>query len=157
MSVNVHSANDNVQSKRRRAIVHRGRRVAVSALCTLYLALSPSCARPAEPAGRDGQVMVETYGGRVEARFPADVSLPALRAAAESTLRARGYVITDSTGGATRFRTVAAAPSERGGESVTVEGWPVPGGSRLRVEPGLFGDETAARSLVDAVLARLGR
>jgi hypothetical protein len=120
-------------------------------------AIIGACARPVERAGRGGDVLIESYGSRLEAKLPPDVSPLTARAAAERTLRERGYVITDSYGTEDRFRIEAAGAGERRGERTAVEGWLIPGGSRLRVESGLFGDETAARSLLDGVLAAMGR
>lgn len=144
-------------------IGHRAHRVPSSpvffALCTLYFALFlPACARTIpERRGRDNSIMAETYGGRIEAVLPSTVPVPAARSAAEQTLRARGYVITETYGTDDKAKIEASGTGERRKDTTTVIAWRGSGGTRVSVDSGMFGDAAAARSILDEVIARLGR
>lgn len=125
----------------------------------LLLLVLPGCARPvASTAGAAKDVQVETYLGDVEAKVAGDVGVLTIRAAAEQTLRARGYTITESYGTAERARIRASGAGEYSRRDRTqIDIWTVPGASRLRIAAGSAGDETAAKAILDEVLTRLGR
>ena len=134
------------------------RLVCLSALGTLPSALLCSCAHTVpERRGRDNSIMAETYGGRIEAVLPSTVPVPAARSAAEQTLRARGYVITETYGTDDKAKIEASGTGERRRDTTAVVVWRATGGTRLSVDSGMFGDVAAARSILDEVIARLGR
>lgn len=120
-----------------------------------------SCARPIqERRGRAGDVIAEQYGDCIEAILPSAIDVPTARAAAEQTLRARGYVITESSGTLDRAKVQASGTGDNRSSTTTFEAWRAGGGegnARIRFDPGLFGDAAAARSLLDELIARLGR
>lgn len=101
--------------------------------------------------------MAETYGARIEALLPATVPVLAARSAAEQTLRLRGYVITETFGTDDKATIQASGTGEKRTDTTTVTAWRAAGGMRLSVDSGLFGDASAARSILDEVIARLGR
>lgn len=134
------------------------RRALAIVVGVLGMSLLCGCARP-EPTthGRDRSVMAEFAMGNLEAVLPAKVGVLAVRAATEQTLRSRGYVITESFGSRDRFQVEASGPGSDGRRDRTrVEGWLTPNGTRVRVEAGLFGDEAAAKAILDETLTRLG-
>ncbi|MBY0312544.1 MAG: DUF3568 domain-containing protein [Phycisphaerales bacterium] len=134
------------------------RRGLATVIGVLGMAMLCGCARP-EPTthGRDRSVMAEFAMGNLEAVLPAKVGVLAVRASTEQTLRSRGYVITESFGSRDRFQVDASGPGSDGRRDRTrVEGWLTPNGTRVRVEAGLFGDETAAKAILDETLTRLG-
>lgn len=121
-------------------------------------ALAFGCAKPVTTThGRDQSVQAEYAMGNLEANLPATVGVLSVRASAEQTLRSRGYVITESFGSRDRFRTEASGPGSNGRRDQTsVEAWLTPSGTRVRIEAGLFGDEAAAKAVLDEMLTRLG-
>lgn len=125
-----------------------------AALCGLVA----GCAKPVVTThGRTQTVLAEYAMGNLEAALPATVGVLTVRAAAEQTLRARGYVITESFGSRDRFEVEARGPGSDGRRDRTrVKGWLTPNGTRVRVEAGLFGDEAAAKAVLDEMLVRLG-
>ncbi len=134
------------------------RALLLSALCTLPSALLPACAHHVqERHGRDNSIMAESYGARIEAMLPASVPVPAARAAAEQTLRARGYVITETFGTDDKAKIEASGTGDKRTDTTTVTAWRGAGGTRLSVDSGMFGDVGAARSILDETIARLGR
>lgn len=137
---------------------HAARALLLSALCALPFAFLSACAHPvAERHGRDNSIMAETYGARIEALLPASVPVPAARSAAEQTLRARGYVITETYGTDDKARIEASGTGDKRTDTTTVTAWRAAGGTRLSVDSGMFGDVGAARSILDETIARLGR
>jgi hypothetical protein len=105
--------------------------------------------------------MVATYhatyrGWTLTTNLPAEARVPAVVAAAEQTLRARGYTITTSDSTEEVGEIIAHPPrttnlpriviaSSRGVSSTTVD---------MRVEP--FGDQELCRSVLDGMLQRMG-
>ena len=129
------------------------------AICDLSFAIFlPACAHPvADRHGRDNSIMAESYGARIEALLPATVPVPAARSAAEQTLRARGYVITETFGTDDKAKIEASGTGDKRTDTTTITAWRAAGGTRLSVDSGMFGDVGAARSILDETIARLGR
>lgn len=128
------------------------------AICTLNFELS-ACSRPAEePArGRNHDVAVQSSGGRIEALLGSSIPVATARAAAEQTLRARGYVITETHGTRDRIKIEASGTGERRTDRTTVEAWAASDGTRVLVDSGLFSTSAAASGILDEILVRLGR
>ena len=80
-----------------------------------------------------------------------------MRAAAEMTLRARGYVITETYGTKDRARIEASGTGERRMDRTSVDVSAAPGATMLRIDCGNGGGATAAKAMLDEILARLGR
>lgn len=127
------------------------------AVCAVAGAMS-ACARPVpEHRGRDNSILAQTYGSRIEAMLPASVPVPAARAAAQATLRGRGYVITETFGTDDNAQILASGTGERRSDSTSVRLWRAGQGTWVSVDPGLWGDVAPARSILDEIIARLGR
>src|SRR5262245_36128212 len=126
----------------------------------LSSALLTACSSQARTQGSN-QDTVATYhatyrGWTLTTNLPAEARVPAVVAAAEQTLRARGYTITTSDSTEEEGEVVAHPPrtnnlpriviaSARGVSSTTVD---------MRVEP--FGDQELCRSVLDGMLQRMG-
>src|SRR5436190_3457265 len=126
----------------------------------LLPALLIGCSSQTKTQGSN-QDMVATYhasyrGWTLTTNLPAEARVPAVVAAAEQTLRARGYTITTSDSTEEQGEIVAHPPSTnnfpriviasaRGVSSTTVD---------MRVEP--FGDQELCRSVLDGMLQRMG-
>ncbi len=125
--------------------------------------LVSACAKPVSSShGRDKHVTAEYAGGTLTARTGPEIDVLTLKAAAEQTLRARGYIITESFASADRMKIEASAPGEGGSgggrrDRTTIEAWHTPLGSKVTIESGVFGDETASKLILDEMLYRLGR
>lgn len=108
-----------------------------------------------DPSGRD---IMATYSfGELYASLPAELSVPTLRAAAESTLRSRGYVITDSSSTQDRMRVLAVSRTDGRNEKSTITARLTPQRTAIVVDTGTFGDEATSRAILDDLLRVLGR
>ncbi len=96
--------------------------------------------------------------GELEAVIPEPVPVRSVIAAAEATLRDRGYTIWSARTTDERGRIEARPPSRDMGRPWIVEAWAA---SReqtaISVSGGPWDDDQAARVLMDAILQRLGR
>jgi hypothetical protein len=119
--------------------------------------LSACQSPPPIPVGEKRDILAEYSLGQLSATLPAEISIPTLRAAAEHTLRSRGYVITQSSSTADRMRVIATSQVDGRHEPTTITGRVTYSNIRVTVESGAFGDEAASRAILDDVLRRLGR
>jgi hypothetical protein len=107
--------------------------------------------------GSDGQVAASYQIRKLSAELPPEVRVPAVVAAARATLLERGYSIqsadaTEDTG------SVSAVPPDAGlFESVEVDVKQTPQGTMVRIINEPIGNQTRSRSILDGVLAKLGR
>lgn len=133
------------------------------------------CASDPQPVGRATEqsergtrdVLASYTGSTLKARLEPVYAVLTVRAAAEQALRSRGYTITESSASADRARVVGrAAGSGRGlvtilgtvgVEQVVVEVVVASNATELRVRFEPWGDEARSRTVMDAVLTRLGR
>jgi hypothetical protein len=115
-----------------------------------------ACSPQAKVQGSNGDTVATYHRMTLRANLPAESRVPAVMAAADQTLRARGYTIVRSSATEEKGEVVAHPPrsdnlprlvieSERGVSSTIVD---------LRVEP--FGDQDLCRSVLDGMLQRLG-
>lgn len=109
------------------------------------------------PAGADQSILAEYSFGALSASMPGDLGVQTLRAAAESTLRSRGYVIVESSATRDRMRVVATSQVDGRHEPTTISARVTSQSSRVSIESGAFGDEQASRAILDDLLRRLGR
>jgi hypothetical protein len=103
------------------------------------------------------QAIVGVYAvDTLHSQLPEIVPPQSVRAAAERTLRARGYTITTSEATNDRTRVVARPPDARLFKRVIVGSSLAPQGTRVSVhiEPG--GNETTSRDMLDSILTLLG-
>lgn len=161
---------------RRLAASFRTRPVAAALLCAALLGLlmmTSACQQNRSADGSwKGQRHEQTQRGikaaftfgELHADLPASVSVPAARAAAESSLRARGYVIKDaaSTSDGMRVVGVSRVGGRRAETTITagltnfVKGV-TEGGTHVMIDTGSSGDEGVSRALLDDMLVRIGR
>lgn len=138
----------------------RGGSCAGAALAALACLLGLGCARqePTPVGGRGGSILATSSFGTLEARIPEPIPVRSVLAAAEGTMRDRGYTIvsrrtTDELG-----RLEARPPSRTLGGRWIVEARAVGSGeTALSVRGRGWDDDGAARILMDAILQRLGR
>lgn len=133
----------------------------VSAWVTVTLVLAfvllTGCQSRIEGAGKEREVQASYQFRTLSADLPAGVSVRSAAAAGESALRSRGYIVTRADTTSDRARIEAKAHGDGWLDKVVFEARIAGAGTRagFTVEP--FGDETASRALMDAMLARLGR
>lgn len=133
-------------------------RIAASAIALGLLA--PAACQPSVATHGRGRDVTAAYRFRtLEANLGPEVGVLTVRAAAEQSLRARGYVVTRSDGDDDRCRVEARTAGMGDWDRVVVESW-VDGGSpgtsvSVRCEP--WGDEKISRAVLDGLLVRLGR
>lgn len=97
------------------------------------------------------------YAGKaLQSELPGSIPPQSVRAAAESTLSARGYTITSTEATNDRTRVVARPPDSRLFRRIIVGSSFSSGGTRVAVtiEPG--GNETTARQVLKSMLTVLG-
>ncbi|MFN7021549.1 MAG: hypothetical protein ACK4WH_09515 [Phycisphaerales bacterium] len=133
------------------------------------------CASDPQPVGRATDrselgardVLAKYSGSTLKARLEPVYSVLTVRAAAEQALRSRGYTITESSASSDRARVVGRAAGSGPGlvtivgtvgvEQVVVEAAAISNATELRVRFEPWGDEAQSRTVMDAVLTRLGR
>lgn len=120
---------------------------------------APAGSRGGEPGEQGQQIMANYALGTLSATLGPEVSVPTLRAAAENTLRARGYVVTDSMGTDDHMRVKGASRSGSEGwlEPTVISARVTYANTRIEIERGTFGDEAASRAILDDLLRRIGR
>lgn len=128
-------------------------RAALLIACACIAACRPSVSSH----GQKRDVLASYQFRTLEAKLGPEVPVLTARAAAEQALRSRGYVVTNTSGGADRSRIEARAAGRGDLDKLVVESW---AGDRftgvsVTVEP--FGDEAESRAVLDAILNRLGR
>lgn len=109
------------------------------------------------PAGEKREILAEYSFGQLSATLPAEVGVATLRAAAESTLRSRGYVIIESASTDDRMRVVGTSRVDGRSEPTTISAKVTYSGVRVMIESGAFGDEGVSRVILDDVLRRLSK
>lgn len=96
--------------------------------------------------------------GDLEAVIPEQMPVRAVIAAAEATLRDRGYTIWATRTTDERGRIEARPPSRDMGRKWVVEAWAATREqTAISISGGPWDDDQAARVLMDAILQRLGR
>ena len=128
----------------------------VAALVTVA-PLAGGCKARVEGAGKEREVEASYRFRSLSADLTDGVSVRAAAAAGESALRSRGYVVTRSDTTSDHARIEAKSHGAGTFSKVVFEARAIGGGSRVSVTSEPFGNESVSRSLLDAVLARLGR
>lgn len=114
------------------------------------------CKAKAGYQGSDRDVMA-AYGVRkLRTELPATVRVPAVVAAADATLRDRGYGVTKSHATEDSGR-VEAEPRTAGPlHEIVVTAKVIPDGTRVEVLMKPWGNEAKSRAILDGILVRLG-
>jgi len=122
----------------------------------LALALPLGCrSTPAEVEQADG--IVATYSGtELTCDLPESARVPAVIAAADQTLRARGYTIVQSTSTEDAGEIIGRPPRYNNYPRLVVKATGTATGSRVVLEYEPFGNQEVSRSVLDSMLSRLG-
>lgn len=105
-----------------------------------------------------GQSGIEAtyYRGVLNAVLPESARAPAVIAATEQVARARGYSIVSSASTDELSTIVIRPPQTSSIPTVRITARRVMQGTQVQVENNPWGDEDLSRSLLDAILQRLG-
>lgn len=143
---------------RPRPCAGRPRLTTLLAAVTGLLALLPAgaCA-PAPTTHADGWIAAGYRGRTLSADLPARLDVPAVMAAAELELRARGYTITRSDISLDRGLIEARWAGARTFEKLVVTSRASHTATRVTLTAEPFGDEAASLSILDGMLQRLGQ
>ncbi len=93
---------------------------------------------------------------KLSASLPEWVTPRAVAAAAEQTLRDRGYAVTSSSVTTDSVKVIAKEPNTGPLKRHVVKASWNRSGSTISVKSDPFGDETRSRAILDGILARLG-
>lgn len=126
---------------------------------TLVLALVVlvGCKSRVQGAGQEREIAASYQFRSLSADIDDGLTVRAAAAAAESALRARGYVITSSETTSDRARIEAKASGDGAFDKMVFDARGTATGTRISLTAEPFGDETRSRTVLDAMLARLGR
>lgn len=133
----------------------------VRASLLALFALLTACA--AEPVAQGDSRTPAAYSmGALKAVLPDSRRVQAVTAAADASLRARGYAVTATRATADSGHVYAKSPVRPGPFSlspatyVDVSAQIVASGTEVSIKVGDFGDEPESRAILDDVLRRLG-
>lgn len=128
------------------------------ALCASFLCLAALCACASPQPVMQGQSGIEAtyYRGVLNAVLPESARAPAVIAATEQVARARGYSIVSSASTDELSTIVIRPPQTSSIPTVRITARRVMQGTQVQVENNPWGDEDLSRSLLDAILQRLG-
>lgn len=106
--------------------------------------------------GSDRTVIASYRGRELTADLPPHIRVPSIAAAAEATLRHRGYGITTKASTEDYARVEGEGPRAGVLERVIVRARQTPGKTRVQIVAEPLGDQTLSRSVLDEILASLG-
>jgi len=115
------------------------------------------CAGQAGTHGRDDSITAIYAATTLTADMPDRLRVPAVIAAAETTLRKDGFSIETSTSTEEKGRVVAVPPEAGLLERVVVKAEVGRMGTRVQVRIDPLGDEPRSRKILDGILGRVGR
>jgi len=117
--------------------------------------MGAGCASERVPRGASG--VESTYKlTTMSALAPDTARVPAVIAAAEAVVRARGYTVVRSESTEEAGRLIARPPRYKDYPRVVLEARRMGGGTRVTVQVEPFGDRELSGSILDATLRRLG-
>jgi hypothetical protein len=128
-------------------------------LATLAIALTallPACSARVGLAGH-GSTLASYSMGTLKAEVGPEVPILTAAVAAEQTLRARGYTVTQTE--TTDDRATVTAKWSNAGyfDKAVIDSWITTTGTALAVRLEPFGDEPTSYAIMDDLLTRLGR
>lgn len=126
-------------------------------LCTLATSLLflSACQSSYRAQGSNGTVGTYKFG-RASVRIAEPLRIQTVIAAANATLRSRGYTIESTESTADEGKIIARQPDFKSFEKLVVSAALVPGAVEISITRQPFGDEERSRALMDAILQRLG-
>jgi hypothetical protein len=132
------------------------RRLGALALLFGCVALLAGCRAAPAYQGVKHEVLATYQYRRLRTDIPGSVRVPAAIAAAESSLRNRGYAVRSSTATEDRGRVEAVPPDAGLFEEVVVSAAAVGGATRVDIVIEPMGDQVRSRAIMDGILSRLG-
>ncbi len=120
------------------------------------LAMLPACSTPIPVSQGRTNVMATYDMPHLSAVLPVEARVPAVIAAAEATVRARGYAVVDISSAEEIGKVVARPPRTSDIPTVRIESYKVFQGTKVVVTFWPWGDNAASRSILDGILQRLG-
>jgi hypothetical protein len=124
-------------------------------LGTVAFALA-ACSPQVKSHGTQKDVTATYSGTTLSSNLPTTARVPAVMAAADETLRARGYAVQRSSGTEESGEIVANAPRYNDFPRVVFSASRGINATHVEVNVQPFGDQELSRSLLDGVLQRLG-
>ena len=124
-------------------------------LSVLLVVLLTACQSSYRPQGSSGTVGTYSFG-RASVRIAEPVRIPTIIAAANASLRSRGYTIESTESSVDEGKIIARQPDFKSFEKLVVSAALVPAGVEISITQQPFGDEERSRALMDSVLQRLG-
>ncbi|CAG0998221.1 hypothetical protein PHYC_02700 [Phycisphaerales bacterium] len=119
------------------------------------IALTGACSSVQKSQGSSG--ITASYKFRtLSVILPESARVPAVLAAAEQTVRARGYSVHKSASTEESGILIARPPRTGDYPSLTIEAAAVAHGTRVELTVAPFGDQEMSRSVLDGTLQRLG-
>jgi hypothetical protein len=116
----------------------------------------PACSTPMPVSQGQTNVMATYEYPSLSAVLPAQARVPAVIAAAESTVRARGYAVLDHASAEELGKVVARPPRTSDFPTVRIDAYRVFQGTKVVITFSPWGDNASSRSLLDGILQRLG-
>lgn len=133
-----------------------GRALAPTTISLLSVLWLGGCTAPTLDQHGSSRVTAAYQGRTLSAELPDRIRPPAVIAAAELTLTARGYTIVDRESTADAARVSARPPAGHDLQSVVVRTELSSAGTTVWVRQQPFGHEAISRAILDSVLRRLG-
>jgi hypothetical protein len=120
------------------------------------LMLLPACSPEVKSQGQYKDVTASYSGITLSSDLPGSARIPAVIAAADQTLRARGYAVQRTTATEEAGEILANAPRYNNYPRVRLRASRVEGATHVDVSVEPFGDQELSRSVLDGVLQKLG-
>lgn len=136
--------------------VIRARSIAVALGASALMGALGACATTEVQTQGDSRTQASYTLPKLTASLPEWVTPRAVAAAAEQTLRDRGYSVLSSAATTDSVKVVAKAPGTGPLKKHVVRASWNRSGSTVTVKSEPFGDETRSRAILDGILARLG-
>jgi hypothetical protein len=130
--------------------------VVPKALLLIALLAMSGCRAPSLDQHGSSRVTAAYQGRTLSAELPDRIRPPAVIAAAEQSLTARGYTIVDREATADAARVLARPPAGHDLKNVVIRSELSRSGTMVWVRQQPFGDEAISRAILDSVLRRLG-
>lgn len=128
----------------------------LTAAALIAAALLPACKATVREQGTASRIPASYRSTSLSADVPAACRVPAVIAAAESTLRDSGYAVNDSRSTEESGFVSARPPNPGWMESTVVTARVSSAGTHITIEIGPWGDEVISRAILDGMLSRLG-
>lgn len=119
--------------------------------------LGSACSPEVKTHGPNKDVEASYHQAALTTNLPVTARVPAVIAAADQTLRARGYAVQRSSATEDSGELVANAPRYNNYPRVRVRAHSAANATQVEVKVEPFGDQELSRSVLDGILEKLGR